>query len=132
PALRQAEAAREAARAARIAAYQRALVDGPVLRLAFHHMKIEFDPRNVLALGDHGSVYPRLHVVDDWGTLDAAAGALLAADFAAVTVAAPASAGARTGPGWTLQLKPGWRLVAGPRAGDWQLARDEASTRTSP
>lgn len=132
-ALRQAEDARAAERAARQARYQQALVDGPVLRLAFHHMKIAFDPRNVLVLADHGTVYPSLRVVDDWGVLEATDGALVASDFSAATVAAPAAPPPATarelaGPGWHLQLADHWRVVAGERAGDLTLAHDEPPT----
>jgi hypothetical protein len=128
--LRAAEDARAAERAARQARFEKALVDGPVLRLAFHHMKIEFDPRNVLVLAGHGTVYPTLRVVDDWGVLEAKDGALVASDFSSATVAAPTSPNARevAGPGWHLQLAAGWRVVPGARAGDLQLAHDEPPT----
>jgi hypothetical protein len=130
--LRKAEDARAAERAARQARFQRALVDGPVLRLAFRHMKIEFNPSNVLVLADHGTVYPTLRVVDDWGVLAARSGALVASDFSAVTVAAPPGPPGDprelAGPGWTLQLTPGWHVVPGARAGDLQLAHDELPT----
>lgn len=131
--LRKAEDARGAERAARQARFQRAFVEGPVLRLAFRHMKIEFNPKDVLVLADRGTVYPTLRVVDDWGVLEAKEGALVASDFTAATVTAPAAppaADARelTGPGWHLQLTAGWRVVAGERAGDFQLAHDEPPT----
>ena len=125
-ALRAAEQARDAEHGKRLATYRAQLVDGPVLRLAFRHMKIEFDPRDVIALDRLGSVYPTLRVIDAWGVLDVTGGALLAADYTAVTVAAPAALmpdhDVVTGPGFTLKLAAGWHLVPGPRAGDVQLA----------
>jgi hypothetical protein len=123
--LRQSEQTRAAERAARQARFQQALVDGPVLRLGFQHMKIEFDPRNVLVLEGHGTVYPHLRVVDAWGVLEANDGALVASDFSAATVAAPTApptARALTGPGWQLQLAAGWQVVPGERAGDLTVA----------
>ncbi len=122
PALHAAEQTRAAEHGRQLAAYRAQLVDGPVLKLAFRHMKIEFDPRDVVALDALGSVYPALRVTDDWGALEVHGGALLAADYSAVTVAAPA-AGALRGPGLTLTLAAGWHVVPGPRAGDLQLAR---------
>ena len=100
------------------------LVDGPVATLGFRHMKIEFDPRAVLALGQLGSVYPSLRVVDDWGVLEGPGGALVKADWTAVVVSAPSTTSPRivTGPGWRLELAAGWHLVPDERAGDIRLA----------
>lgn len=95
PALRVAEQAREAKHAAQLAAYRRVLVDGPVATLGFRHMKIEFDPRAVLTLGDLGSVYPSLHVIDDWGILDVTGGALVKADWTSVVASAPLTSSPR-------------------------------------
>jgi len=79
----------------------------------------------VLPLDDLGSVYPALRVVDDWGILEVSGGALLAADWSSVVVPAPGDATLRagpvTGPGWSLALAAGWRLVPAERAGDLRL-----------
>ncbi len=126
-ALRRAEDARGAERAAKLAAYRAALVEGPVLALPFRHMKIEFDPRTVQPLDGLGSIYPTLRVVDAWGTLEVTGGALVTADWTAVVVAAPRMTTATAAPrrldgaGWTLALAPGWRLVPDVRAGDLRL-----------
>jgi len=124
PALRAAEQARAAQHAALLAQYRRALVDGPVATLRFRHMKIEFDPRTVTPLGELGSVYPVLRVVDDWGALAVTGGALLKADWSAVVVPAPSTTSQRTatGDGWRLELAPGWRFEPDDRAGDVRLA----------
>jgi hypothetical protein len=68
-----------------------------------------------VGLGDSGSVYPTFHVTDSWGTLDVKDGVLVPTDFSRATVAAPKSTeGAYIeGPGWTLDLAPGWRVVRG-------------------
>lgn len=116
-ALRASELARAERRAAERARYQALLVDGPLLVLPFSHMKIEFDPRAVVPLGDHGSVYPKLRVIDDWGVLDASDGALVRADWSAVVVTAPPSIG------WRLTLARGWKITAGARAGSFTIAR---------
>ena len=124
PALRATEQAREAKHAAELAAYRRVLVDGPVATLGFRHMKIEFDPREVLALGALGSVYPSLRVVDDWGVLEVTGGALVKADWTAVVMSAPSTTSPRivTGTGWRLELTSGWHLEPDARAGDVRLA----------
>jgi len=87
-------------------------------------MKIQFDPRTVVPLGELGSVYPTLRVADDWGVLEVTGGALVTADWSAVVVAAPGTAVPRpiTGDGWRLELVPGWRLEPDEhRAGDVRL-----------
>lgn len=121
-ALRAAEDARERDRQERLRINRARFVDGPVTRLPLVHMKVQFDPRTLQPLDEVGTVYPTLRITDDWGVLEASEGALLAADWSAVVVAAPDAAEAPlSGPGWQLTLAPGWRLVRGARAGDWTL-----------
>lgn len=118
------EEARRAEQARVIAAdWTAKLVDGPRLRLPFRSMQIAFDPGKIVALPPHGSVYPTLRVVDAWGVLEVTDGALIDDNWSGVTVAAPSSAEAVEGPGWTLRLNEGWRLAAGERAGDFRLER---------
>ncbi|MEH6417617.1 hypothetical protein [Pseudomonas sp. CGJS7] len=119
--LRQSEQARELARQRAFADNLRRFVDGPVLRLPLQHMNIQFDPRNLQALGEHGTVYPNLRISDDWGTLEVGDGALMKPDWRMLILAAPSektSDGQLSGPGWTLRLKPGWQSTRGERAGD--------------
>src|SRR6185295_17910613 len=104
--LRAAEQVRAAERAAVIQHHRERLVDGAVVTLRFVHMKIAFDPGRVQPIGAPGSVYPALRVVDDWGVLEVAGGALIKADWSAVVVPAPSSTAQRTisGDGWRLTL----------------------------
>jgi len=122
--LRAAEVERDRARNELLARHRARFVDGPVLVLTFRHMKIQFDPRNLVPLPPDGTIYATLGVTDDWGVLDAAGGALLAGDWKSVRVPAPAQAGGESlqGPGWTLKLNAGWKLVPGARAGDLAVA----------
>jgi hypothetical protein len=123
-ALHAAEVERDRTRRALIARYRAALVEGPVLTLRLLHMKVQFNPRNLVPLAPEGTVYPRLRVTDDWGELEANEGALLESDWSAVSVAAPTEvldASAR-GNGWTLTLSPGWKIVPGARTGDLVVA----------
>lgn len=124
-ALRVSETRREHKRQQLIAANRKKFVDGPVLTLKFEHMKVQFNPSNLQPLGEQGTVYPTMRISDDWGVLEANEGALMKSDWSAVTVVAPAAAtgGSLKGQGWTLELKPGWRLAPGTRKGDWVLAK---------
>jgi hypothetical protein len=123
--LRRAEQVREKARKQAFASNLSRFVVRPVLKLPLRHMKIQFDPRNLQALGEHGTVYPNLRISDDWGTLEANDGGLVASDWRTLILTAPSAAarvGDVTGAGWSLRLKPGWRVVNGSRKGDWTLA----------
>jgi hypothetical protein len=123
PALRIVETARDQRRQRLLAGYRAKFVAGPVLAIALRHMNIQFDPRNLQPFDDKGTIYPNMRMTDDWGVLEANDGALLSPDWTRVTVAAPESEGdVIRGKGWTLTLKPGWRMVAGPRPGDFALS----------
>lgn len=121
--LHAAETERETRRQQIVAAYRARFIDGPVLALPFQNMHVQFDPRNLQPLGDAGTVYPNLRISDDWGILDAKNGALMKPDWSAVIIVAPsASSGSSLkGDGWTLELKPGWKIIPGTRKGDLLL-----------
>jgi hypothetical protein len=123
PTLRAAEMVHESTRQQILFAYRSKFVDGPTLSLKFKNMHLQLDPSNLQPLGDAGTVYPNLRIYDEWGILDAKNGALMRPDWSGVIVAAPnASAGTSLkGDGWTLELKPGWKVVAGSRKGDFIL-----------
>jgi hypothetical protein len=123
-ALHAAEADRDAKRQKVLALDRGKFVDGPVLTLAFRHMNVQFNPQNLQPLGDAGTVYPTIRVTDDWGVIEGKNGALMKPDWSALVVPAPASpvGSSIAGDGWTLELKPGWRIVPGARSGDYTLA----------
>ena len=120
PALRAREEARAKAKQAVIDGYRAQLVDGPTLRIPLRKMNIQFNPTNQQPLGAAGTVYPTLRITDEWGILTVTRGALVSADWSSVSVAAPKD-GATTGDGWTLELKAGWKLAAGARAGSYVI-----------
>lgn len=86
-------------------------------------MHVEFDPRNLQPLGDAGTIYPNMRIADDWGVSEASNGALMKSDWSAVIVTALqfVSGSSIKGDGWTLKLKPGWKIVSGIRKGDFAL-----------
>ena len=119
------ESDRDQKRQERLARARAKLVDGPTLHLAFANMKIQLDPDGVIPLDDHGTVYPTARIVDAWGVLTVTDGALIDKNWSGVTVSAPADpeAAPLAGPGWTLELSKGWKLVPGMRPNDYQAQR---------
>lgn len=120
------EREREEGRRQLLAGYRARLVEGPVLALPLLRMRMSFDPGTLTPLEGLGTVYPTIRVVDEWGVLAVAGGgALMNTTFSGVSVTAPADADARPvrGDGWTLELKDGWTLAPGERAGDIVLKR---------
>lgn len=123
--------AEEAERAHHLAAererYREELVEGPVLRLELPERRLLFNPNTVVSLGDEGHVYPGSILIGPWGRLTLQEGAALAtanrdrARVAAPEVLEPGDDGAVNGPGWILELEPGWHLVPGPGPGDYRL-----------
>jgi hypothetical protein len=122
------EEARRAERtAAERARYRAELVEGPVLGLEVHEGRLMFNPNTVVSLGEEGSVYPGAILEGPWGRLTLTEGAALATpERDRAWVPAPEAWEAGTdgrvhGPGWILELSPGWRFAPGPRAGDVRL-----------
>ncbi|MBN2209500.1 MAG: hypothetical protein JW759_09420 [Candidatus Coatesbacteria bacterium] len=105
----------------RAADYLARLVEGPVLELPNHRMSVQFDPRNLFPLGEHGTVYPTARLTDDWGVLTASNGVLIGPDWRAAFVTAPAGPRARplAGDGWVLELNEGWTVAPGQREQDY-------------
>jgi hypothetical protein len=132
-----AETAREKEWQERVSRFEAQLVDGTVLVLPFSQVSLQLEPASLVPLGEAGTVYPTLRVVDRWGILSARTAALVAADWSAVRVAVTdpeglASLGEATdrsrklaASGWTLELSPGWKVVAGERTGDWAVVAAE-------
>lgn len=128
-ALRASEVERDRKRQAVLALYRGEFIEGHKLTLRFRHMNVQFDPRNLQPLDDAGTVYPTIHISDDWGILDARNGALMKPDWSALVVTAPTSTsgGTASGDGWTLALKPGWTIVPDSRSGDFVLSAPSSS-----
>ena len=97
--------------------YKKIFVSGRKLIASFVNMKIQFDPRNLIALDNYGTVYPTLKIVDDWGILEVSKGALITSDWKKVIVSYPMKieGNSLTGDGWQLTLNNGWNYY---REGD--------------
>lgn len=104
--------------------YRARLVDGPVVVIPLRKMNMQFDPRNLVPLAGHGTVYPSIRIVDAWGILEVKErGALMSADFSKITIPEPHATQDEKlqGEGWTLELSPGWALRPTERDGSYIL-----------
>lgn len=126
--VRTAERARTEARERVLAGYRSRLVDGPVLLLKQQDLNAAFDPYTVVLLGPAGTVYPTGTFSASWGKLTVReGGGLVGPDWSTLRVAAPLTTDSNVveGPGWTLQLAPGWMVKPGARTGDLEVAKAE-------
>jgi hypothetical protein len=123
--LRAGEIERERDRQQRTAQARTLLVEGPVLVLPLDaSSSYALDATAALPLGDAGVYYPALRASAGWGILEAASGVLVNLQAGYLRVSAPSDLQARPvkGHGWILTLTDGWRIVAGTRDGDFQVA----------
>jgi len=108
------------------ARYRDLLVEGPTLTLnRAVHLSFSFNPSALISLGNAGTVYPTFHATDAWGTLNVTDGVLVPMDFSRATVAAPSGINGPhlQGPGWTLDLSPGWQVVPSSRQGSYTVRK---------
>ena len=104
------------------ARYRALLVTGPTLTTP-PPGNFSFNPSTLISLGDGYTVYPTFHAVAKWGTLDVKDGVRVPTDFSSTTLAAPKGPQGShlQGPGWTIDLAPGWSVVPGPQQGAFVL-----------
>lgn len=106
-ALRGAEEKREAEQQALLRAFQARFVDGPTLVLPLAKMNVQFDPNETQSFPGHGTVYPKLHLTDEWGAIDVKrGGGLITSDWTTLIVP-------RSGDDYTLTLNEGWEVTEG-------------------
>ncbi|MBK5720666.1 hypothetical protein JGH11_07255 [Dysgonomonas sp. Marseille-P4677] len=73
-----------------LAQYTETFTQKPILTISLRNPQIGFDPRNVVAMGEPGSIYPKNFVaVDEWGKLTVSdGGCLLANNWKQITIPA--------------------------------------------
>jgi hypothetical protein len=123
-ALMKVERARAEARATRLQEVRTQYVRGHILEIPVAgSFTFTFDPGNLISLGDFGTLYPNATISDVWGRLVVTDGVLIDFTRGRVVVPAPESIDARPlkGPGWTLELEPGWTFQETDRAGTYRL-----------
>lgn len=126
PELRLREEAEDNARQHRLALATDPLLKGPTLRVP-GPFRIQFNPSNTESLDDGAAFHPTATYLGDWGRLEVTGGSLRSADWSEARVPAPVDLKTNplTGPGWTLELAPGWTLLAIKPAGSFRLVSDK-------
>jgi hypothetical protein len=111
------EDARQKLRDEQDARFTRLFIEGPTVRFPLVNKSITFNPREVAAFEDHGSVYGTVQLSDLWGTLEVrSGGALISKDFreAFVPAATDTTTGHPEGSGWKASLTKGYSLAPDP------------------
>jgi hypothetical protein len=128
--------AEETARSERIEQRRRALtaelIVGPTVTFPGSHLQLEFDSNTLFSLGDAGTVYSRdTSVHGSWGVLRVSGDVLLAPDWSFARVAGPGEMNGQslTGPGWSIELSPGYELVPGDRPGNFVVTKVQGAAR---
>ena len=121
------ENVRERERQARASDYRARLVEGPTLTLRAGNINFSFDPNSLVPLGDLGTAYPTGTFMAAWGKIEVeSGGALVGPDFTSLAVPAPSDTSVRPvrGPGWRLELAPGWSVrTRSDRPGSYEVTR---------
>jgi hypothetical protein len=115
---------REAQHQRQLTGFQKLFFEGPILLFPkTGTLNRSFNPNNVVSFGDQGTIYPTGTFSSQWGKLTVdSVGALLGPDYQSLRVAAPNNpANLLTGPGWNLELTPGWKVRPAARAGDFEV-----------
>lgn len=122
PMVRVEEARRAEVRAERRRGLVGRFVTGPILVVPLVSSSISFDPNQVESLDSLGTHYGTMQLSGAWGVLDAPGGGRIGAGWkeAYVPVGPAFVPSERKGPGWSIELRPGWRIVAD-SPGRWRL-----------
>jgi len=114
---------REARHQKQLTKFTNTFLEGPILQFPkTGDLYRTFNPSNLVSLGEHGTVYSTGTFTSRWGKLHVEdVGALLSPDNQSLRVVAPKNAGSLTGPGWKLELAPGWTIRPSTHPGDFEV-----------
>lgn len=108
-----------------ITEYQSKLIEQPHLEITFEKMNVSFDPRNILPIGDKGTVYPNIRVTDNWGILKVENGALMSPNWDKIAISVPTKIEEQKveGDGWILQLKSNYIIKKDEKTNNYSLIK---------
>lgn len=101
-------------------------LEGPTLDFpAAPEMTRNFNPQTLVPFPPNGTYYPTGTFAANWGKLQVeSGGALVSPDNRSLRLPAPTDPDARPvhGPGWILQIAPGWTIRPSGKSGSFKLA----------
>jgi hypothetical protein len=108
-----------------IAEYKSKFIEMPHFELQFENMSIAFDPRNIMALEDKGTVYPNMRITDQWGILTVENGALMSPNWDKITITNPVKTEDKKiiGDGWILELSGSYIVEKDGTNGNYKLIK---------
>ncbi|MEJ5148753.1 hypothetical protein [Sphingobacterium sp. MYb388] len=127
----QEEEIREAKIKIRIAEYNSKFIEQPHFEIGFENMNISFDPRNILPIGDKGTVYPNMRVTDNWGILEVNNGALMFPNWNKISISIPTKINDQLieGDGWSLQLNKNYTVIKDETSSNYILVKNKNTSR---
>ncbi|MCA4794231.1 hypothetical protein [Myroides odoratimimus] len=95
-----------------IATYKAQFVENPHFEIKFEKMNISFNPSNLVALEDKGTVYPTMRISDKWGILTVEKGALMSPNWDRLSITNPTKVEENKvfGDGWILELTEHYKV----------------------
>lgn len=95
-----------------IATYKAQFVENPHFEIKFEKMNISFNPSNLVALEDKGTVYPTMRISDKWGILTVEKGALMSPNWDRLSITNPTKVEGNKvfGDGWILELTEHYKV----------------------
>ncbi|MEJ5051487.1 hypothetical protein WH221_16785 [Chryseobacterium culicis] len=120
------ETEREEQTKKRIAEYKMKFIQQPHFEIKFEKMNVSFDPRNIVPVEDHGTVYPNIRITDLWGILTIENGALMSPNWDKISISNPVSTENKkvSGDGWILELTDGYTIAKDEGSGNYKLLKN--------
>ncbi|MEC4051891.1 hypothetical protein VSP10_03725 [Myroides odoratimimus] len=108
-----------------IAAYKAQFVENPHFEIKFEKMNISFNPSNLVALEDKGTVYPTMRISDKWGILTVEKGALMSPNWDRLSITNPTKVEENKvfGDGWILELTEHYKVEQNKENLNYQLVK---------
>ena len=108
-----------------ISEFKHKFIEMPHFELRFEEMNISFDPTNIMALEDKGTVYPNIRITDQWGILTVENGALMSPNWDKITITNPIRTDDKKiiGDGWTLELADGYTVEKEKASENYKLTK---------
>ncbi|AJH15000.1 hypothetical protein [Myroides profundi] len=109
-----------------IATYKAQFVENPHFEIKFEKMNVSFNPSNLVALEDKGTVYPTMRISDVWGVLTVEQGALMSPNWDRLSITNPTKVEVNKvfGDGWVLELTENYKVEQNKENLNYRLVKE--------